>query len=205
MGSDEQAIRRTWRTLGGDEATVDDILARHREPHRRYHSVVHVARVLQTVDELLAVHHVDDPDAVRAAALFHDAVYDPGAPDNEQRSAELAVRSLRSNGWTPERCAVVGGLILATATHEANDADAEVLLDADLAVLGAEPSVYQAYVRGVRAEYAHVDDDAWRTGRSAVLRSFLDRDRIFRTATMWTHRERRARANLTAELADLAR
>jgi predicted metal-dependent HD superfamily phosphohydrolase len=83
------------------------------------------------------------------------------------------------------------------------DADAAILMDADLAVLGDEPAVYQAYVNGVRAEYAHVSDHEWRLGRSAVLRSLLARDPLFLTTAMRDERERRARANITAELAGL--
>ena len=46
----------------------------------------------------------DDIDAVRLAAWFHDAVYEPGA-DNEEASAALAAAVLseggvpRSSGW----------------------------------------------------------------------------------------------------------
>ena len=49
----------------------------------------------------------------------------------------------------------------------------EAKIEADLAILGADPSDYDAYVNGVRAEYAHVPDAAWRTGRSAVLEGLL--------------------------------
>ena len=58
-----------------------------------------------------------------------------------------------------------------------------MLLDADLAVLGSDPASYQAYVAGVRSEYAHVSADDWRTGRTQVLRSFLDRPALFATPT----------------------
>jgi predicted metal-dependent HD superfamily phosphohydrolase len=53
----------------------------------------------------------------------------------------------------------------------------------------------------VRAEYAHVTDDAWRTGRAAVLRSLLAKDPLYLLATHW---ESAARRNLAAELAGLA-
>jgi predicted metal-dependent HD superfamily phosphohydrolase len=118
-------------------------------------------------------------------------------------------------GWEPARVDRVAALIELTAGHVAPRADdgaddgadtgADILLDADLAILGAEPADYRAYVTGVRAEYAHVDDDAWRVGRAAVLRSFLERPAIYRTTSMQATRERRARANLSAELADLQR
>ena len=79
-----------------------------------------------------------------------------------------------------------------------------MLLDADLAVLGSEPSAYQAYVTGVRVEYAHVDSEAWSVGRAAVLRSYLDRARLYSTQEARSRWDARARANMTAELVSLA-
>jgi predicted metal-dependent HD superfamily phosphohydrolase len=163
--------------------------------------------VLRHIDDLAADSTPVDLNAVRAAALFHDAVYDPRSPTNEHDSAGLARRVLADCGWEPARVDRVAALIELTAGHVAPDTDlgADILLDADLAILGAEPAEYRAYVTGVRAEYAHVDDDAWRVGRAAVLRSFLDRPAIYRTTSMQAARERRARANLSAELAELQR
>lgn len=96
----------------------------------------------------------------------------------------------------------------ATAGLDTDDAaglaqDAAVLLDADLAVLGAPPGAYLEYVRRVRAEHSGLNDDEWRQGRSAVLRTLLDRPRLYRTPTGNARWEARARANLTAELAGL--
>ncbi|MFC5043351.1 hypothetical protein [Ornithinimicrobium kibberense] len=95
-----------------------------------------------------------------------------------------------------------------TATHEvAPDAGPLAVLDAvhdaDLWILSAPPERYAAYRRQVREEYAHVPDDSFRSGRSAVLRAFAGRDRLYRTThghRRWTERARR---NLAGELADL--
>lgn len=207
MTAPEVELRAAWHQVAGDghEQLLQALLARHREPHRRYHTATHVMWVLRHVSALLAQGEAcTDPAAVRLAALYHDAVYAPAAPDNEARSAALAVQAATALGWSQARLQLVERLVLATAAHEPSDADEALLLDADLAILGAEPSDYTAYLHGIRGEYAHVPDGAWRAGRSAVLRGFLARPALFATGTMRREREARARANIATELAALA-
>ena len=186
-------------------AAFDEVVGRHREPHRRYHGVRHVTWVLRHVRELADQVPVADRAAIVAAAFFHDAVYDPRGEDNEERSAQLAERVLGDLGWPEDRRRAVGAMVRATAGHAAPaDADTAVLLDADLAVLGAEPSAYQAYVNGVRAEYAHVDAAGWRIGRGQVLRDLLARRDLYATPVATARWAARAAGNMTAELAALA-
>ena len=158
---------------------------------------------------------VVDRDVVVAAALFHDAIYitrptaEPALPgarldmSSEAQSARLAVEQLSRLGWSESRLAQLAALIEATQTHVATTWAAAVLLDADLAVLGAAHAIYQSYVAAVRAEYEFVDDVHWRGGRGAVLRAFLARAQIFITPAMQREREQQARINLAEELAQL--
>lgn len=210
MTAAEVELRTVWRTLadGRGSAAVDRLLLRLGEPHRRYHNAVHVMWVLRHIDRLADAELADaTPRRVpRAAALFHDAIYDPTAPHNEDHSADLARRELALLGWSDDDIGTVEGLIRATASHpaECTLAGASWLFDADLAVLGGSPAEYSASTQAIRSEYSHVDDEAWHVGRAAVLQGFLDRPRIYRTVTMFDEREVRARANLTAELAMLS-
>jgi predicted metal-dependent HD superfamily phosphohydrolase len=206
--SDELELRAAWtEAIGRDArcmAAYDDIVGRHREPHRRYHGVRHVVWVVRHVHELAAEVPLHDAAAVAAAAFFHDAVYDPPADDNEAESAALAERVLAELGWDAERCRAVGDLVRATERHEpADDPDHCVLIDADLAVLGSDPAAYHAYAIGVRAEYFHLDDDRWRRGRADVLQRLLARDPLYATEPGRRRWQARARANLAAELATL--
>lgn len=173
---------------------------RYREPHRRYHDLRHLHEVLQGVDDLAG--HADDPAAVRWAAWFHDAVYDVRRDDNEDRSADLAVRELTEAGLDPATTAEVARLVRMTAIHDPppGDANGAVLSDADLRILAADPWRHAEYVVDVRAEYAHVPDDLFCQGRADVLRTLLGADRIFRTPTAFERWEQRARANLAGEL-----
>lgn len=223
MAGDDLELRVAWQHHVDASPTgqhwFDVLIARHGEPHRRYHGVRHVRWVVRHVLDLarrLESRHValDDLSAVVAAAFFHDAVYDPTRNDNERASGRLAARALADLGWPSERVASVVAMIEATAAH-ADDSrpdsgrgsrlDTAVLLAADLGVLASEPARYADYVRGVRDEYARVDDAGWRSGRTAVLRGLLARDRLFAPELGLTDWEQRARANITAELAALDR
>ena len=191
----------------GSGAAADALLARYAEPHRRYHTVEHLGEVLAWVDELAPL--AADPVAVELAAWYHDAVYDAAAPagDSERRSADLAAADLTALGQPPPLVAEVRRLVLLTAGHDvgADDRDGAVLADADLSILGSEPDRYARYVADVRAEYAHVPDEAWATGRTAVLVGFAARPRLFRTDVAQERLGGRARANLTWELDRLSR
>ncbi|MGY1689139.1 HD domain-containing protein [Geodermatophilus sp. SYSU D01105] len=192
-----------WAHLAGDSPTARTewaaLVAAWSEPHRRYHDLAHLAAVLGLVGELADA--AADPDAVRLAAWYHDAVYDPRRADNEHVSAERARAGLR--GLVPEeRVEEVVRLVLLTAGHDPapGDADGAVLCDADLAVLAGPPAAYAAYASAVREEYAHLSDAEFTAGRTAVLEHLLALPQLYRlpaVAAEWTPR---ARANMAAEL-----
>jgi predicted metal-dependent HD superfamily phosphohydrolase len=211
MSADERELHLAWqRHVGtGPDADrwFDEVAGMHRAADRRYHDLRHVRWVVRHACDLARTHSLPDPDIDRlvAAACFHDAVYDARRHDNEARSAGLAARALAELGWRAASIDQVATMILATAAHTSDvattDETTAVLLAADLGVLATEPARYDDYVRAVRREYAHLDDDAWRSGRAAFARSMLDRAAIFPPALGLDTWERRARANLTAELA----
>ncbi|MER6343659.1 HD domain-containing protein [Streptomyces sp. NPDC001595] len=197
-----RSLQRARRPGDGPDPLpyADNLLARWQEPQRRYHTLAHLTAVLDHVDTL--ADHADDPDLVRLAAWFHDAVYLPDRSENEERSARLAERALAEAGLPPEKTAEVARLVRLTAGHAPadDDRDGHVLCDADLAVLASPPSAYAAYTAAVREEYGFVPSDAFRAGRAAILRELLALPRLFHTPYGVEHWEATARYNLTAEL-----
>lgn len=191
-------LLRNWHV--GPAAAGDafvEIWRQYASPGRFYHTLDHIRNVLTTLDNLDA--HVADLPTVKLAAWLHDAIYDSKAADNEERSAEFAQRLC-------ERLAIPAGravadLILKTKTHnDEGDPNAQALLDADLAILGASESDYRQYAGQIRQEYAWVPELEYRTGRRGVLERFLARPRIFH---FLTHQEEPARRNLATEIAEL--
>lgn len=176
-----------------------DLLARYDEPHRRYHDRRHLAEVLAALQVLSAGRAL--PVEVVAAAWLHDAVHD-GRDDDEVRSAVLAARLLGELGVAPSVVDEVARLVRMTLTHDPGpeDASGALLSDADLAVLGAAPERYARYAADVREEYAHVDDDAFRAGRTAVLRSLLELPRLYATDEARRRWDAAARRNVADEI-----
>ena len=181
--------------------------SRYAEPHRSYHNQTHVDAVLIVVDDLARREKLNDEEKtiVRLAAWFHDAVYDPRATDNERRSAELARAALSGDEVTAGVADEVARLVIVTAEHavEPGDVRAAVLCDADLSILASGADRYADYVRGVREEYAFVDDAAFRQGRAAVLRRLLGREHLFATSYGQEQWEHMAREQVADEIASL--
>ena len=180
-GASHDVGERWWR----------DIEQRYSEGHRHYHTLMHINHML----ELLP--HVDE--TVLAAVWFHDAIYD--GPFNEERSAALAREALTEFVFDENSIARVEELILATKSHSPSAA-AQELLDADLAILGSDPERYREYVAQVRKEYAHVPESIFRAARNRILKSFLDRPRIYLTDRFYELIEQQARENLQREISE---
>ena len=175
---------------------AQEVRRRYAEPHRAYHDAAHVGLLW-----LRHLMHGGDPGDrdMALAILFHDAIYDPLAHDNEERSAALAATLLRGDtGWVQEA-------IRATADHLAYASpDCRVLrlLDLDLTPLAETPAVFERNTALLRREYAAVTEPAWRAGRLRVLERFAQTKRLFRTR-LSTIYEAPARDNLAAAIREL--
>lgn len=184
------------------EPVFDLLVASYSAPDRHYHNLEHLAEMFQVAARLFTI--TDDPSTVQLAIWFHDAVYDSRAKDNEDRSAELAVTLLGPIGVPRSELDRVTQLIQATrhlASHlPPGDRETAILLDADLAILGAAEDRYRRYADDVRREYGWVPDQEYRTGRAKVLELFLARPRLYWSDLLCQEIEGQARSNMRAEL-----
>jgi predicted metal-dependent HD superfamily phosphohydrolase len=205
MMSESERWSRLWKSLeaDGDPEPVYRLLSDlYAEPQRAYHTLRHLTHCLDEFED--ARHLAEHPNDVEMALWFHDAIYDPKAKDNERKSAELA-RRIATDARLPEPFgARVADLILATQ-HQGlpAGADARLLVDIDLAILGRPQGEFDEYEANIRKEYIFVSWPEYRPARSAVLQSFLDRPAIYSTDYFRRKYESRARANLERSLGNL--
>lgn len=194
----EATWARAWGAAGARSSGADlrdVLLRRYAEPQRKYHTLQHLRECLELFDTVrqLPAH----PAEVELALWFHDAIYDLKRSDNEERSADLAQASLLADGASPEVASRVAALILATRhTSVPRDPDERLVVDIDLAILGASEERFAEYERQIRDEYVFVPGWLFRRKRRAVLRTFLDRPQIYATPHFAALYEARARANL---------
>jgi len=176
-----------------------ELAAAYAEPQRAYHDATHIAEVLRWFDRVADDVGWQDPAAVYAAIVFHDAVYVPGATDNEARSADW----LRRTALPCDRDRAAA-LIELTASHghiAEVDRDAALFLDSDMAILGAAPAAFDAYDAAIAREYSAVPAEAFRAGRARFLAGVLAQPRIFLSEYFHARLDAQARVNLARALA----
>lgn len=187
--ANERLIQQLW----------NEVETAYSQPKRYYHTMQHLAHLLNELDPVKE--KIQDWNTVLFSVFYHDFVYNPLRRDNEERSVAIMENRLQSIDVPPEIIAACRGQILCTKTHaHCLDADSNFFTDADLSILGQEENSYKEYTAAIRKEYALYADNLYYPGRKAVLKQFLQMERIFKTGVFFDRYEKQARQNLQWEL-----
>jgi predicted metal-dependent HD superfamily phosphohydrolase len=159
--ADRSQLESRWRGLcaaAGLTGTGDAdeagrwLLDAYGAANRAYHNLAHLAHCLAEFDAVRT--RAADPAAAELGIWFHDSVYDPARADNEERSADWARGVLAYLGAGEALTADVAAIVLATrhaGPPPAEPADAALVADADLAILGQPPAAFEAFEQAIRA------------------------------------------------------
>ncbi|MBF8964517.1 hypothetical protein I0P70_14785 [Pontibacter sp. FD36] len=187
--SDEELIRQLW----------DELEKGYTAKDRHYHNLAHIAYMLELADRYKQ--EPQQQDLLLFAIFYHDIVYKATRSDNEEQSAVIAAQRLHLLGIPEADILHVKEMIIATKAHQTNaDYQTNLLLDLDLAILGADQERYDRYSEGVRKEYSIYPDLIYKPGRRKVLQHFLAQPHIYKTPAFQEAFEEKARANLQREL-----
>lgn len=208
-----EALKSSWETLL-QSFIVDprisqkiffELVTAYSSTGRFYHTLKHIQQILEAIEQMRPL--AKNFPAIQLAAWFHDLIYNSKSQDNEERSAEYAVTALTQLKIPITTVESVQVLILNTKNHQAatSDIDSQILLDADLAILGSPELEYKAYTQAIRQEYSWVNEQSYIVGRQQVLSDFLQRKRIYLTKQMFLSLEADARRNMQNEILDLSR
>jgi predicted metal-dependent HD superfamily phosphohydrolase len=78
-----------------------------------------------------------------------------------------------------------------------------LFLDLDLSILGATEEEYDPYSRHIRSEYCQFTEEEYNKGRTAVMKAFLERERLYFTPHFYAKYESIARRNIQNEIDSL--
>jgi predicted metal-dependent HD superfamily phosphohydrolase len=200
-----------WNLLEASPRTglFETILSRYDESHRHYHTAVHLQECLDAFDLLRDLCRF--PGEVEFAIWFHDAIYNSARSDNEELSAELALKSLEKSGGEIEGAHRIHAMILGTRHHSVQsekmallkESDCGILMDCDLRIFSESEERFSQYEHQVRKEFFSVNDAQFYRGRLRVLENFYRRNRIYQSKLFYNLYEEKARNNLEKSIASL--
>ncbi len=203
-----EKARSHWNTIMRDldspsksESVFQNMVVTYREQQRVYHTLEHIVSVLDELDDVRD--ELANPAATKMAAFGHDRVYCTNERNGEQiasdeeESANATEDDLLKLGLPQQFIVDVKRMILSTNhTSAILDPDTQHLLDADLAIFGKSPEMFDRFEKGIRSEFAWVQEKEYRRVRTSVLRAFLERETIYHTRYFQKKYENMARDNL---------
>lgn len=179
----------------------EEVEQHYSQPDRHYHTLHHLNAMLAELQP-----HKDtfsSWDTVIFALAYHDLVYNSLKSNNEEKSAEVAIKRLQEISFPKKLLTLCEQFILATKKHEAKDLETNLFTDADLSILGADSQTYEEYSKQIRREYSIYPDILYNPGRKKVLLHFLEMPNIYKTLEFRNKYERQAKSNMQAELMKL--
>lgn len=179
-----------------DQTVFIELVNHYSQAHRHYHTLQHLEECFSYFD--MVKDQAEKPAAIEMALWFHDLIYEVKSHNNEQRSANWAIKKLQQLKVEQQYIHNIYQLIMLTA-HQVKPVtqDEKIIVDVDLAILGAKSPRFAEYEQQIRKEYSWVPYFLYKMKRKAILRSFLERPAIYQTATLYNLLEKQARANLT--------
>ena len=153
----------------------------YTEPTRYYHTYLHAAEVADTASTwaMELGFSKSDADTCYIAGIWHDAVYVPGAKDNEELSAQAL---LKLHPWAHESADIIRKTTV--DHHLSDDITWEddpltcLVLDADLLSLAAPHDEFLQHQMNIAREYGHEEISS---GQVEILAKFLGKKSIFRS------------------------
>ena len=175
----------------------EDLEKAYSSKSRQYHNLNHIEAMITSFEK--NKEELEFPNEVLYSIFYHDIIYKTTRKDNEEKSADFALKILPKN--TTLNSDLIYKMICATKLHQKNDInDINWLIDFDLKILASDSSLYKIYCQQIRNEYKIYPDFMYKPGRKKALEHFLENDFIFQTKTFRAKYETKARENILKEI-----
>lgn len=177
----------------------DNINSNYSQKNRHYHNLDHLENLYKKLYPYRD--KFKNWNIVLLSIFYHDIIYNTLKSDNEEKSAQAALKSLTTIQIPQSEIDICVEMILATKKHSvSNNLDINYFTDADLSILGANWEEYEQYFKNVRKEYWFYPSFLYHPGRKKILQHFLSMERIFKTEEFFDLYEYPARTNIQREI-----
>ncbi|KRY38135.1 hypothetical protein T01_9792 [Trichinella spiralis] len=176
----------------------------YNHPLRQYHTLKRIWQLFKYYDQCR--HLLSNAKAVAFSIFFHNICYNPNSNSNEQESAVIFQEFADEAHYED----AIFDMIVHKNLQKADSLsmfkmeDAYYFYDIELAILGSSSSDYADYKSQTRQEYSRMSDEAYRTKRLSVLKTFLQIPNIFHTKLFSEKFEQNARKNICGEVEELS-
>jgi predicted metal-dependent HD superfamily phosphohydrolase len=173
----------------------------YNQPHRTYHNLDHVKYMIEHANRLY--NEIEDVPEFYAAILFHDLVYDVGAPAgrNEDRSAIMAIEVMKRTFTTEVNYGTVYAFIMSTehtGTLPFISNDCALIADIDIANFAGSEYEFRKSSERVMNEFVPVvGQENYARGRYEFLKGMLARPKIYYTPHFNENQARRHLSDVT--------
>ncbi len=145
-----------------------------------YHNWEHTQNVIDAVEKIAPEEGIKDTLLLKTAALLHDTGFlsNPVPDGHEQRSIDLAKKTLPNYNFTEEQIKAICQIIGATKLPQTPlNLEQKIICDADLHYLGTDSYTEKSHslIQENRAMGNKIDDDQWKEQQIV----FLERHHFF--------------------------
>lgn len=165
---DLQQLLNKWNI----KCDINTLLSMWNESHRHYHNLNHLNDLLIMINESKSKYSEKEYEKLILTSLFHDCIYDPMKPDNEEKSADFLMECAMDKK-NPD-ILEVKQMILDTKTHKPNTKLSESFINYDMNIVEGNFEDLLEWEKNISEEFKEYGDD-YKEGRLKFLESLLDK------------------------------
>jgi pantetheine-phosphate adenylyltransferase len=157
---------------------------RWSEPHRYFHTLEHLHDIYRQIQLrettsnepfLYFGQKVPELEILYISAAFHDIVYNPHNPDNEEQSVKV-FHELCSGKLYEKYKELIETIIMDTKTHKASNALSEIFQNMDTNIIRSPFSDLLKWEKNIFKEYQFVDYSVYRQERVKFLNKYHNQE-----------------------------
>lgn len=160
-----QAVLDKWQIT----TPLEDIMKMWNDPSRLYHGKSHLDDLIQQIQNYQQISS-KEREMLFLIALFHDIIYDPQRTDNEERSADFFLNSVKNQ---TNDIREISKCILDTRNHNSSSLISKIFCEMDMDIVKRPLQDLLKWEEGISFEYSFLSTNEYIIRRTAFLEKII--------------------------------